>query len=44
VTGVVQMPEDYSDLGMLLIVQLLLTLILPFLAIAFARLTRFKSA
>jgi hypothetical protein len=44
VTGVVQMPEDYSNLGMLLIVQLLLTLILPFLAIAFARVTRFKSA
>jgi hypothetical protein len=43
-TGVVQTPEDYSELGMLLIVQLLLTLILPFLAILFARVTRFKSA
>jgi hypothetical protein len=44
VTGVVQMPEDYSELGVLLIVQLLLTLILPFLAILFAQVTRFKSA
>ncbi|HJR77676.1 MAG TPA: hypothetical protein VJ805_11900 [Nitrospiraceae bacterium] len=44
VTGVVQMPEDYSELGALLIVQLLLTLAMPFLAILFARVTRFKSA
>jgi hypothetical protein len=44
VSGVVQAPEDYSELGMLLIVQLLLSLILPFLAILFARVTRFKSA
>jgi hypothetical protein len=44
VTGVVQAPEDYSELGLLLIVQLLLSLILPFLAILFARVTRFKSA
>ena len=44
VTGTVQTPEDYSELGTLLIVQLLLSLILPFLAILFARVTRFKSA
>ncbi|MGE0274628.1 MAG: hypothetical protein AB7G68_19505 [Nitrospiraceae bacterium] len=44
VTGAVQAPEDYSELGTLLIVQLLLSLILPFLAILFARVTRFKSA
>jgi hypothetical protein len=44
VSGVVQAPEDYSELGMLLIVQLLLSLILPFLAILFARVTRFKSS
>jgi MFS family permease len=44
VTGLVQMPEDYSDLGLLLIVQLLLSLAMPFLAILFARITRFKSA
>jgi hypothetical protein len=43
-TGTVQTPEDYSELGTLLIVQLLLSLILPFLAILFARVTRFKSA
>lgn len=44
VTGTVRTPEDYSELGTLLIVQLLLSLILPFLAILFARVTRFKSA
>jgi hypothetical protein len=43
-SGAVQVPEDYSELGHLFIVQLLLTLILPFLAILFARATRFKSA
>ena len=44
VTGVVQSPEDYSQLGTLLIVQLFISLVLPFTAIMFARLTRFKSA
>jgi uncharacterized Tic20 family protein len=43
-TGVVQTPADYSHLGSLLIVQLLLGLALPFMAIAFAKVTRFKSA
>jgi uncharacterized Tic20 family protein len=43
-TGVVQTPADYSQLGSLLIVQLLLGLALPFLAILFAKVTRFKSA
>jgi len=43
-TGVVQTPADYSQLGDLLITQLLLGLALPFMAIAFAKLTRFKSA
>ncbi|MDH5669524.1 MAG: hypothetical protein OEY86_16115 [Nitrospira sp.] len=43
-TGVVQTPADYSQLGDLLITQLLLGLALPFIAIAFAKLTRFKSA
>jgi hypothetical protein len=43
-TGVVQTPADYSQLGALLIMQLLLGLALPFAAIAFAKLTRFKSA
>lgn len=43
-TGAMQSPADYSQLGELLIVQLLLGLILPFLAIAFAKVSRFKSA
>jgi len=43
-TGVMQTPADYSQLGDLLIIQLLLGLALPFLAIAFAKISRFKSA
>ena len=43
-SGAVQTPADYSQLGELLIVQLLLGLALPFLAIAFAKVSRFKSA
>lgn len=43
-TGVVQTPADYSQLGHLLIWQLILGLALPFLAIVFAKRTRFKSA
>ena len=42
-TGVVQTPADYSQLGELLIVQLLLGLFIPFSAILFAKLTKFKS-
>jgi hypothetical protein len=44
VSGVVTVPADYSQLGMLLTVQLLIGLALPLAAIAFARVTRFKSA
>ena len=44
VTGVVQASEDYAQLGTLLIVQLVISLVMPFAAIMFARLTRFKSA
>jgi hypothetical protein len=44
VSGVIQTPADYSQLGSLLIVQLLLGLALPFAAIVFAKVTRFKSA
>jgi hypothetical protein len=44
IEGAVQVPADYSQLGELLIVQLLLGLALPFGAILFAKLTRFKSA
>lgn len=43
-TGAIQTPEDYSQLGILLIVQVVLGLLLPFLAILFAKVTRFKSA
>ncbi len=43
-SGVVQTPADYSQLGTLLIAQLLLGLALPFVAIVFAKVTRFKSA
>jgi BT1 family protein len=44
VSGVTQTPADYSQLGLLLIAQLLLGLALPFAAIVFAKVTRFKSA
>ncbi|MGQ0522155.1 MAG: hypothetical protein ACT4P8_00660 [Betaproteobacteria bacterium] len=43
-SGTVKVPADYSDLGTLLFVQMLIGLALPVAAIAFARLTRFKSA
>jgi hypothetical protein len=43
-TNVVHTPEDYSQLGPLLIVQILLGLALPLAAILFTRLTRFRSA
>jgi len=42
--GVIQTPADYSQLGSLLIAQLFLGLALPFAAIVFAKVTRFKSA
>jgi hypothetical protein len=43
VTGVIQVPADYSELGPLLLAQIAIGLALPFTAIAFARATRFKS-
>lgn len=43
-TNVPQTPEDYTQLGTLLILQMLLGLALPFAAILFTRLTRFRSA
>ena len=43
-SGAIQTPADYSQLGSLLIFQLLLGLALPFSAILFAKVTRFKSA
>jgi hypothetical protein len=42
-TGTIQTPADYSQLGELLIVQLLLGLFIPFSAILFAKVTKFKS-
>ena len=44
VSGIIQTPADYSQLGHLLIWQLFLGLGLPFIAILFAKVTRFKSA
>ena len=43
-TGVLKVPADYSQLGDLLIVQVLLGLALPFAAILVVRLTRLRSA
>jgi hypothetical protein len=43
-TGALQTPADYSQLGHLLMWQLVLGLALPFAAIVFAKVTRFKSA
>jgi hypothetical protein len=43
-SGGVKVPADYSELGELLIAQVLIGLALPLAAIAFARLTRFRSA
>ena len=43
-SGAIQTPADYSQLGQLLFAQLFLGLALPFAAIVFARVTRFKSA
>ncbi len=44
VTNAIQTPDDYSQLGILLIVQALLGLALPFAAILFARYSRYRSA
>ena len=43
-SGALQTPADYSELGVLLITTTLIGLALPFVAIMFARLTKFKSA
>ena len=43
-SGAILTQADYSQLGPLLIMQLVLGLALPFAAILFAKLTRFKSA
>jgi hypothetical protein len=43
-TGVVEIAANYSSLGSILTVSILIGLILPFAAILFVRLTRFKSS
>jgi hypothetical protein len=43
-TGAILTPADYSQMGPLLITQMLLGLALPFAAIMFAKVTKFKSA
>jgi hypothetical protein len=43
-TGALLTEADYSQMGPLLVTQMLLGLALPFAAILFARITRFKSA
>jgi NADH:ubiquinone oxidoreductase subunit 3 (subunit A) len=43
-SGKLQVPADYSQLGDLLIIQILLGFALPFAAILFVRLTRLRSA
>lgn len=43
-TGLIQTPADYSQLGDLLITQVVIGLVLPFSTILFAKLTKFKSA
>jgi MFS family permease len=43
-TGAIQIPADYSELGLLLLTQIALGLALPIAAIYFARAMRFKSA
>ncbi|HWF60465.1 MAG TPA: hypothetical protein VN666_09165 [Nitrospira sp.] len=43
-TSALQTPADYSQLGDLLVTQLVIGLALPFSAILFAKLTKFKSA
>src|SRR3989338_5720291 len=43
-TGVVKVPEDYSNLGMLLIVVTILALVLPFATILFVKESKLKSA
>jgi hypothetical protein len=42
-SGVVQTPADYSQLGVLIIASMAIGLLLPFAAILFARVSKFKS-
>lgn len=44
VTGQVIAPADYSELGALMITVMVISIALPFLAILFSRMTRFRNA
>jgi hypothetical protein len=44
VTSQVVTPADYSELGALMITVMVISIALPFLAILFCRLTRFRNA
>jgi hypothetical protein len=44
ITGQVTAPADYSELGTLMITAMVIGIALPFLAILFARMTRFRNA
>jgi hypothetical protein len=44
VTHALQTAEDYTQLGALLVVQMVLGLVIPFAAILLTRVTRFRSA
>ncbi|MGQ0579075.1 MAG: hypothetical protein ACT4PQ_09235 [Betaproteobacteria bacterium] len=44
VTGQITAPADYSELGLLMITMMAIGITLPFLAILFARMTRFRNA
>ncbi|HWQ37615.1 MAG TPA: hypothetical protein VNM24_03250 [Burkholderiales bacterium] len=43
-TGAVKVPADYSELGTLLIIVTVIGLVLPFAAIVFVKLSRFRNA
>ena len=43
-SGDIKVPSDYGDLGMLMIFVTVIGLVVPFLAIAIVRLTRFRNA
>jgi hypothetical protein len=44
VTGQITVPADYNELGMLMITVMVIGIALPFLAILFSRMTRFRNA
>jgi hypothetical protein len=44
VSGAITVPEDYSQLGNLMLTQMVIALLVPIAAIIFSRVTRFRSA